>query len=238
MKKKISILSGGLDSTILTYKLVKEFGKENVIALIFQYGQRHSIELEKAKITCEKLEIPHRIIDINFLGDIVAPVCALSAKKEVEMPTIHDVIGDPAPVTEVPYRNQIFISIGFAAAQSWSADEVFLGIQCHDEYQYHDTSEYFVNNINALSALNRKHDIKLVTPFLHMSKKEEIEIGVKLKVPFGDTWTCYRGEEGNGACGTCPSCSERIQNFAKAGLIDPCKYEKKINWDKEISRWK
>lgn len=228
--KVVSILSGGLDSTILTYQLVKEFGAENVYALTFNYGQRHNIELTKAHLTCGKLGIPLREIDISFLGDVVAPVCSLSAGTEVEMPTIEDVLGDPQPPTYVPYRNMILNSIGFSFAESVGAERIYSGLQVHDEYGYWDTSHSFIDSMNIVSNLNRKNGITLWAPFADMSKAEEIKIGLELGVPFQDTWTCYRGEEGNGACGVCPSCSERIMNFAKAGLADPCPYEISIPW--------
>jgi len=230
--KVVSILSGGLDSTVLTYKLVDEYGSDNVSALTFNYGQRHNIEIENAIKTCEKLGIAHKIIDISFLGEIIAPVSALSSTTEVEMPTIEDVLGDPQPPTYVPYRNMILNAIGFSFAESVGAEKIFSGLQVHDEYSYWDTTWDFINNMNSVSQLNRFHKITLEAPFADMSKKEEIDIGKDLNVPFEDTWTCYRGEVGNGACGTCPSCSERIMNFAKAGLKDPIKYETDIDWDK------
>ena len=230
--KKISVLSGGLDSTVLTYKLVDEHGKDNVIALSFNYGQRHSIELEKAIITCKKLDIKHEIIDISFMSNIIKSVSALSDKKEVAMPDILDVIGDPQPPTYVPYRNMLLTTMAFTFAESNNADEVYLGIQEHDEYSYWDTTSQFVSNMNAVSELNRTNNIKIVAPFVSMSKKDEIVIGEKLNVPWEDTWTCYSGVDENGdetACGTCPSCSERVQNFLLADVEDKVKYTKSWN---------
>lgn len=233
--KKVSILSGGLDSTILTYKLVEEFGSENVAALTFNYGQRHNIEIKNAVQTCNKLGIAHRILDISFLGDVVKDVCALSQDTQVEMPTIQDVLGDPQPPTYVPYRNMILNSIGFSFAESVGADAIYSGLQVHDEYSYWDTSQAFIDTMNGVSSLNRQNAIQMLAPFAHMSKAEEIKIGIELGVPFEDTWTCYKGELGNGACGKCPSCSERIMNFAKAGIKDPVPYEIEIDWEKLIN---
>lgn len=228
--KKVSILSGGLDSTVLTYWMVDKFGADNVVALTFNYGQRHNVEIEGAVKTCKRLGVAHHILDISFLGDIVAPVSALAANTEVAMPTIADVLGDPQPKTYVPYRNMILNAIGFSFAESNGADEIYSGLQIHDEYGYWDTTHAFIDSMNGVSANNRMHAVKLVAPFADMSKYDEIEIGKKLGVVFEDTWTCYRGEVGNGACGVCPSCSERVFNFAKAGLADPIKYEVDIPW--------
>lgn len=228
--KVVSVLSGGLDSTILTYKLVSEFGAENVFALSFNYGQKQSIELEKASITCKKLGIKHKIIDISFLGDIVSPVCANIKGTDISMPTIQDVLGDPQPPTYVPYRNMILNSIAFSFAESNDCGYVYSGLQVHDEYGYWDTSRMFIDRMNDISKLNRQHTIRFMAPFAEMSKKEEIKIGMLLKVPFEDSMTCYNPTD-DIACGICPSCSERIQNFALAGIKDPCKYDIEIPWD-------
>lgn len=236
--KKISILSGGLDSTILTYKLVKEFSNDNVIALSFNYGQRHNIELEMAKKTCNELNIPHKVIDISFISDIISNVSALSSTKKVEVPTIQQIIGDPQPPTYVPYRNMMMCSMGFTFAESNEADEVYMGLVGVDEYSYWDTSTYFIENMNNVSKLNRKTIVKLVAPFVDLKKKDEIKLGMQLGVKFENTWSCYTGDYEKGACGSCPTCSERIMNFAKAGIEDPIKYSVSIDWDYLIKKYK
>ncbi len=233
-KKVTSVLSGGLDSTIVTYTLVEKYGKDNVVALSFNYGQKQSIELEKAKTTCAKLGIAHHVIDIGFLGKVVEKVSALSASGNVAMPTIEEVLGEPQPVTYVPYRNLILFSIAMSFAESNDAQYVFNGLQAHDEYSYWDTTSEFTKRVNSVSELNRKNSVKVISPFVEFSKKDEIAVGKELNVPWLDTWTCYAGEQGHGACGKCPSCSERIMNFAKAGIKDECPYEIEIPWDKLI----
>lgn len=233
-KKVVSVLSGGLDSTIVTYTLVEKYGKDKVISLSFNYGQKQSIELEKAKTTCGKLGIAHHIIDISFLGKVVEKVSALSSTGSVAMPTIESILGEPQPVTYVPYRNLILFSIAMSFAESNNAAFIFNGLQAHDLYAYWDTSAEFTKRVNSISELNRKNNIKVVSPFVEFSKKEEIAVGNELNVPFIDTWTCYVGERGRGACGKCPSCSERIMNFAQAGLKDPIEYEIDIPWDRLI----
>lgn len=230
--KVISVLSGGLDSTILTYLLVDCYGADNVIALSFNYNQRHNIELEKAKITCEKLGIVHKIIDIGFFGDLVSPVCALSDKKVVNVPKIQDVLGDPQPVTYVPFRNMLFLTLAMSFAETNKTGHVFIGLQAHDLYMYWDTTIEFLNKMNEIANLNRQHPIELHAPFVHKSKEEEINWGNSLKVPYEDTWTCYTGPNEKGeACGTCPSCAERIKNFMTSGTKDPINYAIPINWE-------
>lgn len=234
--KVVSVLSGGLDSTVLTYKLVDEYGADNVFALSFYYGQKQSAELDKAKLTCQKLGIEHRLIDISFLGEVVAPVCANIAGSDVAMPTIQDVLGDPQPPTEVPYRNMLLNTIAFSFAQANDCQAVYTGIQVHDAYGYWDCTQDFLDNMNAVSALNRQHEIALIAPFAQMSKAEEIVIGQRLGVPFEDSLTCYDPNDNAESCGKCPSCAERIMNFAKAGVIDPAPYSVYIPWDEALKQ--
>ena len=231
-KKSLLLLSGGLDSTILLYKLVNELGADNVHALTFNYGQKHSIELEKAKTTTKKLNVVHKLIDISFLGDVVREVSAMVEDSPIATPHIKEVLGDPQTPTYVPFRNQILSSLAFAYAEANDIDKVFLSIQAQDSYGYWDTSMEFVNRFNDLVELNRKHKIGLVAPFVTYSKMKEINIGKQLNVPFEDTWTCYRGDVNSKACGTCASCSERIANFAKSRIKDPIEYDIPIDWDK------
>lgn len=233
--KVVCVLSGGLDSTILVYKLVNDYGADNVFALSFFYGQKQSHELEKAKLTCQKLGIEHRLIDISFLGDVVAPVCANIAGSDVAMPQIQDVLGDPQPVTEIPYRNMLLNTVAFSFAQANDCSEVYTGIQVHDAYGYWDCTQDFIDGMNQISSLNRQHEIKLCAPFAHMSKADEIKIGIELNVPFEDSLTCYDPNESAESCGKCPSCAERIMNFGKAGIKDPVKYSIDIPWERVFS---
>jgi len=220
-KDIVVILSGGLDSTILTYLLKKHYTKNQLFALSFNYNQKHVIELDKAKITTKKLNIPHKIIDMKFLGDITASVSALSNLSKINMPTIREVLGHPQPNSYSPYRNMIFTSLVFSFAESNNCEYVFSGLQANDLYMYWDTTPEFIERINSVSELNRQHCIKLVAPFVNLTKKDEILIGSQLNVPFQDTHTCYNGNN----CGICPSCSERIKNFIDANMIDPIEYK-------------
>lgn len=224
--KSVVLLSGGLDSTTLLYYAVQQHGKDNVFALTTNYGQRQSIEIEKAKISCAKLGVKHKILDISFLGDIVKDVSALSSSGDVKLPNIEEVLGDPQPPTYVPFRNLILHSIALSFAESNGCQVVYLGIQAHDLYSYWDTTPEFVSAVNKVAELNRHHMILMEAPFVTMEKAEEIKIGQELGVPYEDTWTCYRGPNEKGeACGTCPSCAERKGAFKKLGLTDPIPYE-------------
>lgn len=224
--KAVVLLSGGLDSVTLLHYAVKEHGSENVYALTTNYGQKHSIEIEMAKKNCEKLKVAHKILDITFLGDIVAPVSTLVSKTDIAMPTIQDVLGDPQPPTYVPFRNLILHSIALSFAESHQCQKVYLGIQAHDLYSYWDTTREFMNAVNEVAKLNRHNLIMMDAPFVILDKSDEIQIGLGLGVDYSMTWTCYTGPDENGhACGTCPSCAERRGAFRKLGMVDPLPYK-------------
>lgn len=224
-KNVVSILSGGLDSTIMTYALVHHYGAERVRAISFNYGQRHNAELEKAKTTCQKLGIPMKVIDISFLGDIVKDVCSLAMDTNVELQCWDDVMEEDHPNYVVPYRNMIFASIALSYAESIGASLVFTGLQHEDDAQFWDCREDFINGINRVSMLNDK-GAQYVVPYINMTKAEEIQLGEALGVPFEDTWTCYYGDDGSHkACGVCASCIERITQFKKAHVQDRIEYK-------------
>ena len=173
----VSVLSGGLDSTILTYILVKKYGKDRVFALSYNYGQKQKRELDMARATCNWLGVAHKVLDLSILGEIVKDVSANIKGTDVAMPTIKDVLGDPQPKTYVPFRNMILNSLAFSFAESNKASHVFTGLQVHDEYGYWDTSQKFVDSMNAVADQNRSHKVKLEAPFSALSKYDEIKIG-------------------------------------------------------------
>lgn len=218
----VCVLSGGMDSTVLVYALVKKYGANNVKAISFNYGQRHSVELEKAKVTVSKLGIEHKIVDISFVGDIVKDVCSLSASTTVDLPTNEDSKEDVQANFVVPYRNLMFQSIALSYAESLRAEVVYLGIQLDDDFGFWDCRENYYKALNKLTKLNDKYKIKVEVPLLYFSKADEIELGNAIGVPFEDTWTCYHGPDENGkACGICHSCAGRLKAFESLGLKDP-----------------
>lgn len=229
-KPVVCVLSGGLDSTTLLYLLVAKYGKDNVHAITYFYGQKQALEIELAKQSCAILGVKHKLIDISFLGEIVSPVSANIAGSNIDMPTIQDVLGDPQPVTYVPYRNTLLFTIGFSYAEANDCEFVFSGLQTQDSYNYWDSTQYFIDALNELSQLNRQHGIKLMTPFAKLSKTEEVELGIALDVNYEYTLTCYNPDAWGDSCGTCPSCAERIMAFKNNNAIDPRSYSININW--------
>lgn len=224
-KQAVVILSGGLDSTILTYDVVNKLGGGNVAAISFNYGQKQKLELQKAALTCDKLGVLHNIVDMGWVGQMVSSVCSNISGSSIPTPTIEDVLGDPQPNTYVPFRNQIMITLAASWAEVIGATEIYMGLQCHDLYGYWDTTPNFVKAMNNILSQNRNHKITLLTPYISWSKKDEILLGVKLNVPFEDSLTCYNPAEDGTSCGVCPSCSERKMNFNLAGVQDPIHYK-------------
>lgn len=236
----VVILSGGMDSTITMRLAVEKYGKENVSALTFFYGQKQKREIEMAKMSTNMLGVKHKVIDASFLGDISKGFSA-NVDTEMEMPTIKDVLGDPRPKTYVPNRNMILMSIAAAFAETQNVDTVLCGLQVHDEYGYHDTTQRWVDKVNDLLSENRIIKIKLVAPFSKLSKYDELNILRELDNSLNltlFTLTCYNPNEQGDSCGQCPSCSERIANFAKVGEKDPVPYSVPLDWEHLIDRMK
>lgn len=232
----VVVMSGGMDSTIAARLAVEKYGAENVHALSFYYGQKQSIELDKAQQNSVTLGLAkHLLVDITFLGDMVRGVSA-NIQGGQAMPTIKDILGDPAPPTEVPFRNGILIMIAAAYAQANSLQTIMVGLQAQDEYSYFDTTPAFVQAMNDVIKQNRVHNIKVHAPWQGINKAAEIAMLIEMDGHadlLKNTITCY-DPTGDVSCGVCPSCAERIANFAKAGLVDSIPYAIDIPWHKMI----
>lgn len=237
--RHLVVLSGGLDSSVLTLLLHRRFGAEQVLAVSFQYGQKQTLEIERAQALTGHLGIEHRVINLSALGEIARDVSANISGTDIAMPKISEVLGDPQPKTYVPFRNLIFLSVALAQAEACRAERVYVGLQIHDEYGYWDTTEAFVESINRIAAQNRQTQIRIVAPFADLSKHQEIELAKEMEVLplLRHTLTCYNPNPSGESCGVCPSCSERIANFAKSGVPDPIPYQKPIDWSSLIERY-
>lgn len=225
-KGVVVVLSGGMDSTITMRLCVEKYGSDKVYALSFDYGQKQKIELEKARESTSALGVSHKVLDLGILGDISQGFSA-NVDASIDVPTIHEVLGDPQPKTYVPNRNMILMSLAASFAEVNEAEYVFMGLQVHDEYSYWDVTQRFVDKINSALAENRTATINIVAPFSTLSKLDEINL---LKELDGNinllamTLTCYNPNEYGASCGVCPSCSERIAAMNKAGEVDPITY--------------
>lgn len=234
-KKVVITHSGGLDSSTAVILAVRKYGAENVISVGYNYGQKQSVELERATDLCNVLGVQREVLDLGILGDVVRNVSANIAGTDVEMPTIKDILGNPQPPTYVPYRNMIIFSVTAAFAEANAASHIICGLQIHDEYSYWDTTQRFVDGINNIYEQNRSWPVTLVAPFAALSKTEELELlkeidSIDLLV---NSLTCYDPNEAGESCGKCPSCAERIKAFMDMKIPDPIAYSIDIPWIKE-----
>jgi 7-cyano-7-deazaguanine synthase len=222
MKKCVLLLSGGLDSVSLLHYAVKELSYDEVYALSFNYGQKHSRELKEASWNCYKIKQvkEHQVLDLQFMKEILQDSSSLVGDK-IDVPDLDSIAdGDlDQPVTYVPNRNMMLLSLAASYAESCGCTEVYYGAQAQDEYGYWDCTHEFLGKINQVLSLNRRDSVTIKAPFIGKSKGEVVAIGSKCGVDFKHTWTCYRG--GEEPCNTCPSCVERALAFSKAGEVDP-----------------
>lgn len=220
MKKAIVLLSGGLDSSTALY-LAKNQGFDEIYAITFQYGQKHDKELQSAIAIAKVVGVKeHKVVNLllnQWQG------CALTdPEMEVENGNVER---QDIPSTYVPARNMVFLSVAASWADALEITDIFIGVSEVDYSGYVDCREEFIrameNAINqgtVLGAEKKKH-ISIHAPFMHITKAEEVKLGIRLGVDFKLTWTCYRG--GEKPCGTCDSCLLRAKAFAEAGEKDP-----------------
>jgi 7-cyano-7-deazaguanine synthase len=221
MKEAVLLLSGGIDSTTLLYHVQNVIGVQRVHALSFLYGQKHAKEVEMAKWQASNADVSgHEIIDITFLKQLLQGSSALTDESIAvpELDSVPDSERDQ-PVTYVPNRNMVLLSLAAARAEALGIEDLFYGAQAQDEYGYWDCTGEFLNGINAVLSLNRRKAVHVHAPFLAQSKGEIVSMGEKLGVDYAHTWSCYCGEDT--PCGTCPTCVERANAFASAGIEDP-----------------
>jgi 7-cyano-7-deazaguanine synthase len=227
--KLVLSISGGMDSVVLLHMAVDQ-GYEEINLISYGYGQRHIRELgcvkyqiDDVKAAFPDLEITHYVADVRFIKDI-SPTSSLT-NTDIDNPDISKMAGDAQPVSYVPFRNQLFNTIGCAYAESKGADTVWYGAAEVDSLAgYWDGSTEFVDSMNALIALNRENRITIEAPLITMSKEAIVTEGVRLGVDFSRTWTCYSNREDGLADATTPSSSMRVQGFIAAGYQDPIQY--------------
>ena len=214
-RKAIVLLSGGLDSTT-TLAIAKNVGYD-LFAISFDYGQRHKIELERAKTIAGHMEAKeHRIVNIDlrqFGGS------ALTDNIDVPNHSGEEEMLSSIPVTYVPARNTIFLSYALAYAEVIKCNDIFIGVNAVDYSGYPDCRPEFITAFEILANLATKvgvegsDKVKIHTPLIHMTKAEIIKKGLGLGVNYGITHSCYDPDEMGLACGACDSCLLRLKGF-------------------------
>lgn len=224
-KKAVVILSGGLDSTTCM-GIAKDHGYE-LYPITFDYGQRHRIELKNARSVADYYGVAsrHKTIELGFLKDFGGSALT---DDSIDVPRVLD--ETVIPVTYVPGRNFLFLSIATSYAEVIGAEAIYIGVNALDYSGYPDCRPEFIEKVEdviryATKAGVEGKTIRIETPLIHLTKADIIREGTRLGVPYQLTTSCYNGREE--ACGECDSCRLRLKGFADAGLTDPIPYEKR-----------
>jgi 7-cyano-7-deazaguanine synthase len=223
--KAVVLLSGGLDSaTVLA--MAREQGYETY-ALSFDYGQRHKVELDASRRVAMALgATEHRVL--NF--DLTAWGGSALTDRNVDVP---EAPSAGIPVTYVPARNTIFLSLALAWAETLGATSIFAGMNAVDYSGYPDCRPEYVAAFQTMARLatragveaaNAEAELTIRTPIIHMTKADIVREGIRLGIDYAMTVSCYQADSDGLACGRCESCRLRREGFMAAGVIDPTRY--------------
>ena len=225
--KSVVLLSGGLDSTT-TLAMAQKAGFD-LFCLTFDYGQRHRVELDRARDIAQHFgAMDHQIVKIDlrqFGGS------ALTDSIDVPTDRNQEEMAAEIPVTYVPARNTIFLSFCLAYAEVKEASDIFIGVNAVDYSGYPDCRPEFIKafeilaNLATKAGVEGKQSLKIHTPLIQLSKAEIIQKGLELGVDYAMTHSCYDPAEGEISCGVCDSCQLRLKGFQEAGVEDPIGYK-------------
>lgn len=222
----VILLSGGLDSA--TTAAVARSEDFELYALSFDYGQRHRCELEAARRVAESLAVRRHVtleIDLRPFGG-----SALTADIEVPKARTAEEMQHGIPITYVPARNTVFLSLALGYAEVHGAADIFIGVNAVDYSGYPDCRpEYLaafarMANLATKASVEGQLEFKIHAPLVDLSKADIIRTGTRLGVDYGLTRSCYDPDAAGAACGQCDSCRLRLAGFAEAGLDDPAPY--------------
>lgn len=221
-RKAVILLSGGLDSAT-TLAMARDAGYE-CFALSFTYGQRHISELEAASRVAQALgAVEHKTLplDLRAIGG------SALTDDAIDVPIQES---EGIPVTYVPARNTVFLSLALGWAEVLGAYDIFIGANAVDYSGYPDCRPEFIEAFEKLANLATKagvegHYFTIHAPLIHLSKADIIQLGNKLGVDYAMTLSCYQADAQGAACGQCDSCRLRAAGFAAAGIADPTLYQ-------------
>jgi len=224
MSKAVVLLSGGMDSA--TTLAIAKRGGFDCLALSFSYGQRHALELEAAKRVAKQVGARHETatIDLRAMGG-----SALTADIPVPKDRPLNEMGTDIPVTYVPARNTIFLSLALGWAEVTEARDIFLGVNALDYSGYPDCRPEYIAAFEQMANLGTKAGVEgkgfsVHTPLIRMTKKAIVAKGIELGVDFGMTVSCYDPAPGPLACGRSDACLLRLKAFEELGRKDPAAY--------------
>ena len=222
----VVLLSGGLDSAV-TLATARSQGYA-CHALTVRYGQRHEAELEAARRVARALAAIRHVevsVDLRAIGG-----SALTADIEVPKDRPHEAIAQGIPVTYVPARNTVFLSLALAYAEAVGLFDIFVGVNALDYSGYPDCRPEFLRRFELLAQVATRAGVegqgtfRIHAPLLYLSKAGIVREGLRLGVDFSLTHSCYDPLPGGLACGRCDSCQLRLKGFAEAGVPDPIRY--------------
>jgi len=226
VKKAIVLLSGGLDSTTVLAAATNE--GFDIIALTFNYGQRHNYEIECAKEIATSYNITkHQIANID-LGAIGGSALT----DDIDVPKNRDAgeMNSEIPITYVPARNTIFLSYALALAEVENSFNIFIGVNALDYSGYPDCRPEYIDSFQKMGRLATKYGVEeteklqIHTPLIDLKKSEIIKLGIELGVDYSKTHSCYDPLGKDEPCGKCDACLLRIKGFLDAGTSDPLNY--------------
>ncbi len=224
MKKAVVLLSGGLDSAT-TAAIARSEGYD-LYAVSFDYGQRHSRELQSARSVAESLQVKDHLLisfDLRSMGG-----SALTDDISVPLDRDTDNMAESIPITYVPARNTIFLSFALGYAETIGAYDIFIGVSEVDYSGYPDCRREYIEAFERLANLATKAGVegtgrfRIHAPLIDLTKSEAVRRGLKLGLDYSLTWSCYVG--GEKPCGKCDSCKLRLAAFKQAGTVDPLDY--------------
>lgn len=220
--KAVIVLSGGLDST--TCMGIARAEGFDLYPITFDYGQRHSIELDCARAVSKHYGVQdHRVVSLSFLREIGG-----SALTDEGLPVPQDGLQSDIPITYVPGRNLLFLAMASSYAEVIGARAIYIGVNALDYSGYPDCRPEFIANVQQTITSGTKagvegRGVEIRAPLLHWTKAEIIVRGIELEVPYAYTTSCYLGAAV--ACGTCDSCRLRLKGFEEAGYQDVIAYQ-------------
>ena len=223
MKNAVVLVSGGMDSAVVL-AIAREQGFA-VHALSVRYGQRHTSELEAADRVATALgAVAHKTVNVDLRS-----IGGSALTDDIDVPLDHFAGADEIPVTYVPARNTIMLSVALGWAEVLGAADIFCGVNAVDYSGYPDCRPAFIEAFERLANLATKAGvegagIRVHAPLQHMSKAAIAREGVRLGVDFGQTVSCYKADADGRACGHCDACRLRAEGFAAAGIADPTRY--------------
>jgi len=217
----VALVSGGMDSVTLAYKLIHTDGIQDLHLISFDYGQRHRKELEAVLYHARELRATRVIADVTSIQPLLSGSALTSL--DVEVPEGH-YTSENMKVTVVPNRNMIMLAIAAGYAVSHQLDVIAAAVHAGDHFIYPDCRPAFIEAVRLAILLGNEgfNEPFLYTPFINQTKADIVRIGDALGVPWEHTWSCYKG--GNYHCRKCGTCIERHEAFDLAGIPDPTIY--------------